>query len=287
MKKTVLEFQDVSWKYEDANELALDHIDLKIGEGEFVGIVGANDSGKSSLCRVCNGLIPQSFTGEISGRVFVDGKDAKGVQTAKLAKTVGSVFSDPEAQLSQITVFDELAFGSANLGVEKEEIVRRVDRVLKLLGLEEMRDRSPFQLSGGEQQKVAIASVLSMNPEILVLDEPTSNLDPISTEQIFRVISKLNREAGITVLLVEHEIELLAQYAERIIVMDKGKIRLDGTPREVFSRKDVFDEIGIYIPQVTQVSRILKEQFSAWNGETDPLTLEEMIRIIGRRREQV
>jgi len=287
MKKTVLEFQDVSWKYEDANEYALDHIDLKVGEGEFVGIVGANDSGKSSLCRVCNGLIPQSFTGEISGRILVDGKDAKGFQTARLAKTVGSVFSDPEAQLSQITVFDELAFGPANLGVEKKEIIDRVDRILHLLGLEEMRDRSPFQLSGGEQQKVAIASVLSMNPEILVLDEPTSNLDPISTEQIFQVISKLNREAGITVLLVEHEIELLAQYAERIIVMDKGKIRLDGTPREVFSRKDVFDEIGIYIPQVTQVSEILKEQFSAWNGEPDPLTLEEMIRIIDRRREQV
>ena len=282
MKDTVLEFQDVSWKYADTKEEAVSHLNLSVKKGEMVGIVGINDAGKSTLCRICNGLIPNSFSGDFTGRVLLEGNDIKGMQTAELAEKVGSVFSNPEAQLSQITVFDELAFGPANLGVGKKEILEKVEQILKLLDLEEMRDRSPFQLSGGEQQRVSIASVLTMNPEILVLDEPTSNLDPISTEGIFQVISQLNKEEGITVLLVEHEIELLARYADRILVMDQGKIILEGTPREVFSHEDVFERIGIYIPQVTRVAEILKEKHGIWKEKENPLTLDEMFSLLSQ-----
>lgn len=175
--------------------------------------------------------------------MLVNGQSIRDMETAALARSVGSVFSDPEAQMSQVTVLDELYFGPANLNRPKEEILAAAQSVMELLDLAKFRDRSPFQLSGGEQQRVAIASVLTMQPEILALDEPTSNLDPISTERIFQVIAQLNREMGTTVLLVEHEIELLAQYATRILVVHDGAILLDGTPQEVFSRRDIFDSI--------------------------------------------
>ena len=182
--------------------------------------------------------------------------------------------------MSQVTVLDELYFGPANLNRPKEEILAAAQSVMELLDLAKFRDRSPFQLSGGEQQRVAIASVLTMQPEILALDEPTSNLDPISTERIFQVIAQLNREMGTTVLLVEHEIELLAQYATRILVVHDGAILLDGTPQEVFSRRDIFDGIGLEVPQVTQIAACAGEEYSLWTGEALPITMEQLCRRI-------
>lgn len=276
MKDTVLEFQNVTWKYADAKGTALKNVSFSIKKGELAGIIGVNDAGKSTLCRICNGLIPNSFTGELQGDILLHGKSISGMQTAALAQSVGSVFSDPEAQMSQITVFDELAFGPANLELPKAEILRRAEEIIALMELERFRDRSPFQLSGGEQQRVAIASVLTMEPEVLVLDEPTSNLDPISTGRIFQIISQLNREKGMTVLLVEHEIELLAQYADRILVMHQGELVLDGTPQEVFSHREVFDEIGIQIPQVKQIADTAAARFGLWKDLDSPLTLAEL-----------
>ena len=249
MNQPVLEFKNVTWTYEDMDHPALRDVSFTVDRGELVGIVGVNDAGKSTLCRLCNGLIPHSFIGQLTGDVLVNGQSIRDMETAALARSVGSVFSDPEAQMSQVTVLDELYFGPANLNRPKEEILAAAQSVMELLGLAKFRDRSPFQLSGGEQQRVAIASVLTMQPEILALDEPTSNLDPISTERIFQVIAQLNREMGTTVLLVEHEIELLAQYATRILVVHDGAILLDGTPQEVFSRRDIFDGIGLEAPR--------------------------------------
>ena len=280
MNQPVLEFKNVTWTYEDMDHPALRDVSFTVDRGELVGIIGVNDAGKSTLCRLCNGLIPHSFIGQLTGDVLVNGQSIRDMVTAALARSVGSVFSDPEAQMSQVTVLDELYFGPANLNRPKEEILAAAQSVMELLDLAKFRDRSPFQLSGGEQQRVAIASVLTMQPEILALDEPTSNLDPISTERIFQVIAQLNREMGTTVLLVEHEIELLAQYATRILVVHDGAILLDGTPQEVFSRRDIFDGIGLEVPQVTQIAACAGEEYSLWTGEPLPITMEQLCRRI-------
>ena len=280
MNQPVLEFKNVTWTYEDMDHPALRDVSFTVDRGELVGIVGVNDAGKSTLCRLCNGLIPHSFIGQLTGDVLVNGQSIRDMETAALARSVGSVFSDPEAQMSQVTVLDELYFGPANLNRPKEEILAAAQSVMELLDLAKFRDRSPFQLSGGEQQRVAIASVLTMQPEILALDEPTSNLDPISTERIFQVIAQLNREMGTTVLLVEHEIELLAQYATRILVVHDGAILLDGTPQEVFSRRDIFDGIGLEVPQVTQIAACAGEEYGLWTGEALPITMEQLCRRI-------
>ena len=280
MNQPVLEFKNVTWTYEDMDHPALRDVSFTVDRGELVGIIGVNDAGKSTLCRLCNGLIPHSFIGQLTGDVLVNGQSIRDMETAALARSVGSVFSDPEAQMSQVTVLDELYFGPANLNRPKEEILAAAQSVMELLDLAKFRDRSPFQLSGGEQQRVAIASVLTMQPEILALDEPTSNLDPISTERIFQVIAQLNREMGTTVLLVEHEIELLAQYASRILVVHDGAILLDGTPQEVFSRRDIFDGIGLEVPQVTQIAACAGEEYGLWTGEPLPITMEQLCRRI-------
>ena len=280
MNQPVLEFKNVTWTYEDMDHPALRDVSFTVDRGELVGIVGVNDAGKSTLCRLCNGLIPHSFIGQLTGDVLVNGQSIRDMETAALARSVGSVFSDPEAQMSQVTVLDELYFGPANLNRPKEEILAAAQSVMELLDLAKFRDRSPFQLSGGEQQRVAIASVLTMQPEILALDEPTSNLDPISTERIFQVIAQLNREMGTTVLLVEHEIELLAQYATRILVVHDGAILLDGIPQEVFSRRDIFDGIGLEVPQVTQIAACAGEEYGLWTGEPLPITMEQLCRRI-------
>ena len=280
MNQPVLEFKNVTWTYEDMDHPALRDVSFTVDRGELVGIVGVNDAGKSTLCRLCNGLIPNSFIGQLTGDVLVNGQSIRDMETAALARSVGSVFSDPEAQMSQVTVLDELYFGPANLNRPKEEILSAAQSVMELLDLAKFRDRSPFQLSGGEQQRVAIASVLTMQPEILALDEPTSNLDPISTERIFQVIAQLNREMGTTVLLVEHEIELLAQYATRILVVHDGAILLDGTPQEVFSRRDIFDGIGLEVPQVTQIAACAGEEYGLWTSEALPITMEQLCRRI-------
>ena len=280
MNQPVLEFKNVTWTYEDMDHPALRDVSFTVDRGELVGIIGVNDAGKSTLCRLCNGLIPHSFIGQLTGDVLVNGQSIRDMVTAALARSVGSVFSDPEAQMSQVTVLDELYFGPANLNRPKEEILAAAQSVMELLDLAKFRDRSPFQLSGGEQQRVAIASVLTMQPEILALDEPTSNLDPISTERIFQVIAQLNREMGTTVLLVEHEIELLAQYATRILVVHDGAILLDGTPQEVFSRRDIFDGIGLEVPQVTQIAACAGEEYGLWTGEALPITMEQLCRRI-------
>ena len=266
MNQPVLEFKNVTWTYEDMDHPALRDVSFTVDRGELVCIVGVNDAGKSTLCRLCNGLIPNSFIGQLTGDVLVNGQSIRDMETAALARSVGSVFSDPEAQMSQVTVLDELYFGPANLNRPKKEILAAAQSVMELLDLAKFRDRSPFQLSGGEQQRVAIASVLTMQPEILALDEPTSNLDPISTERIFQVIAQLNREMGTTVLLVEHEID--------------GAILLDGTPQEVFSRRDIFDGIGLEVPQVTQIAACAGEEYGLWTGEPLPITMEQLCRRI-------
>ena len=191
MNQPVLEFKNVTWTYEDMDHPALRDVSFTVDRGELVGIVGVNDAGKSTLCRLCNGLIPNSFIGQLTGDVLVNGQSIRDMETAALARSVGSVFSDPEAQMSQVTVLDELYFGPANLNRPKEEILAAAQSVMELLDLAKFRDRSPFQLSGGEQQRVAIASVLTMQPETLrmILDGTVPKGDVFACARIAGIMA--------------------------------------------------------------------------------------------------
>ena len=285
MEEYALELKNVSWKYEEApniEEYQLKNINLKIKKGEYVGIIGANNSGKSTLCNLCNGLIPKSITGEFTGTVLVEGKDISNMTVPQVSEWVGYVLSDPEAQLSQITVYDELTFGPSNMNIEKKQILKKADEIVKLLSLEELKDRNPFSLSGGQMQRVAIASVLTMEPKILVLDEPTSNLDPIGTKEIFKTVASLNKELGMTVVMVEHEMETMARYVDRFIVLDKGEVILDGTPEEVFKHRDVFERIGIFIPNVTEIAYLADTKYNCWHEDKYPVSIRQMYEVIDK-----
>lgn len=224
MNQPVLEFKNVTWTYEDMDHPALRDVSFTVDRGELVGIVGVNDAGKSTLCRLCNGLIPNSFIGQLTGDVLVNGQSIRDMETAALARSVGSVFSDPEAQMSQVTVLDELYFGPANLNRPKEEILAAAQSVMELLDLAKFRDRSPFQLSGGEQQRVALARAFNGRPAILFADEPTGNLDRQTGDKIADLLFSLNREHGTTLILVTHDPLLAARCDRRLRLVD-GQLR--------------------------------------------------------------
>jgi energy-coupling factor transport system ATP-binding protein len=273
MDARAISLQDVTYCYPGVKTPALEKINLEVEPGEFVGIVGANGSGRSSLCYTMNGLIPHSIGGVVEGRIVVQGVDTSKSTTAEIAQRVGLVFSDPEAQLTQLTVADEVAFGPANLGLPREEIFQTVKDTLKLVQLDGLDERNTHSLSGGQQQRLAIASVLAMNPEILILDEPTSNLDPRGTYEVFSIVAKLNRENKTTIVMVEHQVDLLAQFASRILAMDHGKIIADGPPDEIFSQVDLISGINVQIPQIARLFTDL-EKMEITHLERVPVNLE-------------
>ncbi len=253
MDPQAISLKDVTYCYPGVQKPALEKINLEIRAGEFVGIVGANGSGRSSLCYTMNGLIPHSIGGTVDGQIVVQGVDTSKSTTVQIAQSVGLVFSDPEAQLTQLTVADEVAFGPANLGFPREEIFQIVKDSLKLVQLDGLDERNTHSLSGGQQQRLAIASVLAMHPEILILDEPTSNLDPKGTYEVFSIVARLNRENKTTIIMVENQVDLLAQFATRILAMDHGKIIADGPPEEIFSQVDRISAINVQIPQIASL----------------------------------
>jgi energy-coupling factor transporter ATP-binding protein EcfA2 len=254
----LVDFSDFSYKYLGANTLALKRIDLKIEEGEYVIVTGPSGCGKTTLCRAINGLVPHFHRGYIAGHVYIDEKDTRNHEVAQFAPIAGLVFQNPENQLVTLNVEKEIAFGPENLGVEPSEIRRRVEELIELLKLEELRKKHPHEMSGGEQQRVAMASILSMKPRILVADEPTSNLDPQSADIILNIVTELNKQ-GMTVVLVEHRLDLVAKDASRLILMDKGRIVADGPPRDVLSM-DICQELGIGIPKATRIYKRLIEK---------------------------
>ncbi|MDD1750595.1 MAG: ATP-binding cassette domain-containing protein [Methanothrix sp.] len=253
MDPQAISLKELTYCYPGVQKPALEKINLEIKAGEFVGIVGANGSGRSTLCYTMNGLIPHSIGGTLEGQIVVQGFDTAQSTTAQIAQRVGLVFSDPEAQLTQLTVNDEVAFGPANLGLPREEIFQIVKDSLKLVQLDGLGDRNTHSLSGGQQQRLAIASVLAMNPEILILDESTSNLDPKGTYEVFSLVARLNREKNTTIIMVEHQVDLLAQFATRILALDHGKIIADGPPEEIFGQVDLISTINVQVPQIAQL----------------------------------
>ncbi len=272
----LVEFNDFSFKYLGADSLALRKIDFKINKGEYIVISGPSGCGKTTLCRAINGLVPQFHRGYIAGHVFVDGIDTRDARVADLAPIAGLVFQNPANQLVTLNVAKEIAFGPENLGVNPKEIRERVEMLIERMGLENLRDKHPHEMSGGQQQLVAIAATLALQPQILVADEPTSNLDPKSAETILGLLADLNKQ-GMTIVLVEHRLDLVSRDATRIILMNRGSIVADGPPREVLS-SDICAEIGVGIPKATEVYKRLKQR-----GITlpqVPLTGDELAKLV-------
>jgi energy-coupling factor transporter ATP-binding protein EcfA2 len=240
-------------------------IDLEVQRGEFVSLMGPTGVGKTTLCLALNGIVPRSMGGIFKGDVIVSGLNTKKHPVSTLASKVGLVLQDPESQFFSMTVEDEVAFGPESLGVPPSEILDRIDWALDVVQMSDFRERSPFQLSGGEKQRVAIASILAMKPGIIVLDEPTSGLDPIGKSQVFRVVQELKRQEDITVFMVEQEAERIAEFSDRVIVMHDGKIVLAGTPSEIFCQVETMHEIGLAVPQVSELAHMLSDETCAYD----------------------
>lgn len=250
---------DLSFKYRDAQKYTLKHISFEAQDGAFIGIIGANGSGKSTLCNALVGLIPHYFQGSMRGSICIDGADTQTQSIAELSEHIGIVFQNPFNQLSYTaqTVAEELAFGLGNRGVSREDMQTRITTIAHLMRLDGLLDRNPLELSGGQVQRVALGSTLIMDPDILVLDECTTQLDPLGSEEIFSIVKELNA-AGMTVLVVDHDMERLARYASELLVLDKGEIIARGTPEEVFGRDDL-EQHGADIPEYVRLSRALAQ----------------------------
>lgn len=270
-----IKVENLKYRYPNMEKLALDNLNFEIEKGSFVGIIGQNGAGKSTLCQAFVGLVPNFYKGAYGGKVWIDKREAAQVPVSELCRQVGLVFQNPFNQLSgaKDTIFEEVAFGLQNFGVPKEEMIARVKRVLKLLDIEEYRDRNPFDLSGGQMQRVAIASILAIEPEVLVLDEPTSQLDPAGSEEVFRAIEKLTK-SGITIIMVEQKMEKLAEYCDRILLLHDGKQIAYDTPERVFSMENL-EQYGIEAPVYT---RICKEFSIRLENGCYPASLKETLR---------
>lgn len=255
---------------------ALKDISLEIENGQFIGLIGHTGSGKSTLIQHINRLIKPT-----SGEIYIDSANINDEKTniKEIRQKVGLVFQYPEHQLFEMTIYKDVAFGPTNMGLNKDEIQKRVEKAIEIVGLdEEIYEYSPFELSGGQKRRVAIAGVLAMEPKILILDEPTAGLDPRGRDSILDEIEKLHKQLGITVILVSHSMEEIARYVDRIIVMDKGSIKLDGTSKEIFKQIDKLEEIGLAAPKVTYLMKALREK--GFDVSDEVTTVEEAYREI-------
>lgn len=264
-----IRFERFTFRYppvaEAAPVTALEEISLEVAAGEFLGITGSTGSGKSTLCLAIAGLVPQETGGVIGGRVAVTGWDTRYTPVPQLATRVGLVFQDPESNLVGLSVEDEVAFGPENLGIPPAEIARRVNWALEVVGLSRERDRPSAHLSGGQKQRLAIAAVLAMQPQILVLDEPTAQLDPVGKEEVIAAVERLRQELGrrLTIVLVESDTELLSRFADRIVVLHAGRIALEGSPQAVFSRTEELAALGIWVPPLAELAARLNRALGA------------------------
>ena len=255
-----LELKNINYKYPTSEDWVVRNIDMKIEKGEFWAIVGKNGSGKTTLCNIMRGFAPSFFKGIFEGEVIVDNKNLSDYSEGEKATKIGFVFQNPFVQISGVkeTVYDEIAFGLENLGLEEQYIRNKVEETLKLIDIDYLRNKNPFELSGGQRQRVALASIIAMDPDILVIDEPTSQLDPDGTEKVFEIIETMKNK-GKTIILVEHKIELIAEYADNIIVLDEGEIILRGETKDILKNKVLLEkEIGI--PQYSILGYELRDR---------------------------
>ena len=275
----MITIQDLSFTYKDEKNPALQEVSLTIPDGGFLGVIGPAGAGKTTLARAVSGMIPHLYPGDFYGSVSVNGMDTFEASLLDLSRQVGMVFQDVDSQLISPVVEDEMLYGLENFAVSREEIPGRIEEALQKVGIADLKERSIGSLSGGQRQKVAIASILALKPRVLVLDEPTGELDPRSSRQVFSLLKELNEEQGITVILIEQKIMLLCEFAKQLAVLSKGRIFRQGDTREVLADAEELLALGVNCPRVTTLSRTL----SARTGEEQPVCInldeaENMVR---------
>lgn len=274
MSNPIIELKNFSFRYEGSEDIVLKNLELTINEGDFVGIVGCNRAGKSTLCKCMVGILPFVMGGQWDGGIVVDGRDFNETKGANISDTIGIVFQDAESQFTQPTVEDELAFAMCNFGFPKELIRERILYAAEACGLMELLDRSPFRLSGGQQQRLAVACILALQPRVLILDESTSQLDPVGRDDIFRLVGELHKQ-GKTVIMVDHNIEKIAECVDKVLVLHEGNLVAYDAPSKVFCQKELLNANSVRIPQVTDAALAMKEQLKI-EGDL-PVHLQEAI----------
>lgn len=286
MTEPIIRVSDLTYYYQNEEMPALRDVNLEIYPGEFLLIIGPSGCGKSTLALCLNGIVPQGMGGRIKGRVYIDGQDTRETEVFMLGTKIGIVFQDPDSQLCNIRVEEEVAFGPANLMMDREEILPRIDRALQDVDETAIRDKLIYEISGGQKQRVAIASILAMEPQILLFDEPTANLDPLGAVQIFDLVKRLNREKGITTIVIEHNVDSVMCHADRLVLMDQGTIRYVGPPREQMQQQGRFvqEELGLRIPQVSEIALELATR--GVDLDPFPLTVEEAAEAISRQADR-
>ena len=276
-----IELKDVSYKYPYTKDYALQHVTCSFEKGKFYGIIGENGGGKTTLCNVIRGLIPHSYLGKLEGDVLVEGKDIRDWDTADLCSKIGFVFQNPFTQISGIkpTVFEEVAIGLENLGVPKQEMLERVTNVCEQLDIGHLIKNNPNELSGGQRQRVAFASIIAMDTETLVIDEPTSQLDPEGTESVFNIINTL-KHSNKTIILVEHKIDLIAEFCDEVLVMENGTVVCSGPTKEILSQRSLMDH-NAAIPEVAKFGHAMAD---AGKPLVEiPVTMEEALKLVKER----
>ena len=256
---TIIKLDDVSFSYGHEAQNALDHVSLAIEKGEFVGVIGPSGAGKSTLAAVMSGAIPHHYTGQLFGATLVDDRDTCEITLTDISRVVGSVLQDIDAQMVAPIVEDEMLFGLENFGIPHDQIEERISQTLTTVGISDLRHREIATLSGGQKQKVAIAAIIAMAPNVLVLDEPTAALDPASSTLVFDTLRQINREHGITVVVIEQKVALLSKYCSRVLVMADGKLAFDGEPHQVFAHASELRQMGVDSPRVARIANSLAE----------------------------
>lgn len=284
MSNPIIELKEFSYRYSSDSELVLKDINLTINEGDFIGVVGCNRAGKSTLCKCIVGILPFVAGGDWGGEIIIDGKSMNETRGAGVTDVVGVVFQDAESQFTQPTVEDEIAFAMCNFGYDRETMHERIKFAAEACGLMGMLDRSPYHLSGGQQQRLAVAGILALQPRVIILDESTSQLDPIGRDEIFRLVGDLHK-MGKTVIIVDHNIEKIAETADKVLVLHEGELVAYDEPHAVFGNKKLLNEHFVRVPQVTDAAIGLREDLGL-TGQI-PVTLDEAEKTFAQLKKEV
>lgn len=279
MGEIIVNVENASFRYPNAKEYNLKNISFSVEKGAFLVVMGENGAGKTTLCKMLSGIIPHSQEGSYFGDVTICGLNSKEHELSTLSQHIGIVLDDPESQIFTTEVLDEVAFGAENLELPAEEIRRNAAWAIEVVRMQGYEEKDPTRLSGGQKQRVAIASALTMQPQILILDEPTSQLDPIGTVEVFQVIRELKEKYNMTIIMVTHKSEEIAQYADKVLVLHAGEVLAQGTPQEIFRNRQVIDKAWLAVPQVSEVCVKLEERGFELPGF--PVVLEEGAALLG------
>ena len=284
MSKPIIELKNYSYRYDNTDEIMLKNLTLSINEGEFIGVVGCNKAGKSTLCKCLVGIQPFVTGGAWDGEIIIDGKSMNETKGEGVSEIIGIVFQDAESQFTQPTVEDEMAFAMCNFGFDRETIRERILYAAKACGLEDLLGRSPFRLSGGQQQRLAVGCILALQPRVLILDESTSQLDPVGRDDIFRLVGELNKQ-GKTVIMVDHNIEKIAECVDKVLVLHDGNLVAFDYPHKVFADKERMNSHFVRLPQVTDAAIALRDQLDI--AADLPVSLEEAVPVFQKLGQEV